>query len=234
MTTAASTTCGIIVAAGRSERMGGVDKVFAPVAGRPLIAWTIAAFQKCDTIDGIVVVAAPDAVERMRALVSSWRFSKVRDVVAGGDARQDSVRAGIDAAAGAAFVAVHDGARPLVMPEHIAACVALARKHGAAICAARARDTVKEVDADDAPPVVVRTHDRARTWLAQTPQAFDRQLLASAHAAASQPVTDDAALVEAAGARVVICETPYWNLKITTTEDLALAEELLRRRFEEN
>ncbi len=222
----------IIVAAGRSERMGGADKVFTPLAGRPLIAWTIAAFQKCDAIDAIIVVAAPGAVERMRALVSSWRFTKVRDVVAGGDARQDSVRAGLDAAEGAAYVAVHDGARPLITPDQIAACVALARSHGAAACAAPARDTIKEVDPGE-PPAIARTHARARAWLAQTPQVFARELLARAHAAANGPATDDAALVEAIGERVVICEAPYWNLKITTTEDLTLAEALIRRRFDQ-
>lgn len=225
-------TCAIIVAAGRSERMGGMDKVHAPLAGRPLIAWTIAAFQRCDGIGAIVVVAAPERVARMEALVASWRFTKVRAVVAGGDARQDSVRNGLDAAPAAPLIAVHDGARPLVTPEQIAACVALARAHGAAICAAPARDTVKDVDAGD-PPAVARTHERGRTWLAQTPQVFRRDTLARAHAAASSSATDDAALVEALGERVAICETPYWNLKVTTPEDLAIAESLLRRRFEE-
>jgi len=220
---------GIIVAAGRSERMGGMDKVFAPLAGRPLLAWTLAAFKKSDAIDGIVVVASPESMSRMRGFVAEWRFDKVTAVVAGGATRQLSVRAGIEAAADAAIVAIHDGARPLVTPELIARGVALARETGAALCAVPARDTVKDVEGD--PPVVAATPDRARAWLAQTPQVFDRQLLLDAHARAEADATDDSALVEATGHRVRVYEGDYANIKITTPEDLIVAEALLRARL---
>ncbi len=220
---------GIVVAAGRSERMGGMDKVFAPLAGRPLLAWTLAAFKKCDAINGIVVVASADNLSRVRGLVAEWRFDKVTAVVAGGATRQLSVRAGIEAAADAAIVAIHDGARPLVTPELITRGVALARETGAALCAVPARDTVKDVEGD--PPVVAATPDRARAWLAQTPQVFDRQLLLDAHIRAEADATDDSALVEATGHRVRVYEGDYANIKITTPEDLIVAEALLRERL---
>jgi 2-C-methyl-D-erythritol 4-phosphate cytidylyltransferase len=219
----------IIVAAGRSERMGGVDKLFATLAGRPLIVWTLAAFKKCDAIDAAVVVASPDAVDRVRALVREWRFSNVAAVVPGGALRQDSVRAGLDAAGAAAIVAVHDGARPLVTPELIARGVRLAREHGAALCAVPSRDTIKEVEGD--PPLVRSTPDRRRMWLAQTPQVFDRALFARAHAAAAGPATDDAALVEALGYPVYVYEGAASNLKVTTPEDLRVVEALLQARL---
>jgi 2-C-methyl-D-erythritol 4-phosphate cytidylyltransferase len=220
---------GIIVAAGRGERMGGIDKVFAPLAGRPLVVWTLAAFKKCEAVDEIVVVAAPESVDRTWALVREWRFTKVTAVVPGGATRQASVRAGTDAAARASVVAVHDAARPLVTPDLIAQGVALAREHGAALCAIRSRDTVKDVEGD--PPVVRATPDRDRMWLAQTPQVFDRALLLRAHDAASSSATDDAALVEALGHVVHVYEGAPSNFKVTTTEDLILAEALLRERL---
>lgn len=219
----------IVVAAGRSERMGGGEKVFAQLMGRPLLAWTLGAFKRCDDIAEVIVVAAPDAVQRMQDFVREWRFSKVTAVVAGGATRQDSVRAGIDFASEAAIVAVHDGARPLVTPELISAGVDLARRTGAALCAVPARDTVKDVDGD--PPVVTGTPDRNRVWLAQTPQVFDRKLLLEAHTRASGSATDDAALVEALGHPVHVYEGAASNFKVTTPEDLIIAEALLRERF---
>ena len=220
---------GIVVAAGRGERMGGIDKVFAALMGRPLLAWTLGAFKQCDAIERVVVVASPQSVERVRDFCAEWRFGKVTDVVPGGETRQDSVRAGLEAAEDAAIVAIHDAARPLVTPDLIARGVALARESGAALCAIPSRDTVKEVDGD--PPVVRATPDRARIWLAQTPQVFDRALLLDAHRRATSAATDDAALVEAAGHPVRVYEGSASNMKITTQEDLIIAEALLRERF---
>ncbi len=221
---------GIVVAAGRSERMGGVDKVFAQLMGRPLLAWPLRAFKMCVAIEGVVLVVAPDAVDRAASLVHEWGFTNVVDIVPGGAQRQDSVRAGIDAARGAAIVAVHDGARPLVTAEMIERGIALARECGAAVCAAPARDTVKQAGGD--PPVVLATIDRATAWLTQTPQVFDRGLLLRAHEAAAFSATDDAALVEALGHDVRLYEGAHWNLKVTSPEDLIIAEALLRERLD--
>lgn len=222
---------GIVVAAGRSQRMGGADKVFAQLVGRPLIAWSLRAFQRCDAIEAAVLVVAPESVSRAATLVREWRFAKIAEIVAGGEQRHDSVRAGLDAASSAAIIAVHDGARPLVTPELIERGVALARASGAAICAVPSRDTVKHADAGD-PPSIEATIDRSSSWLAQTPQCFSRELLVRAHMAAGQSAaTDDAALVEALGERVRLYEGAYWNLKVTEPDDLVVAEALLRQRL---
>lgn len=218
---------GVLVAAGRSQRMDGIDKVFVPVMGRPLVVWPLTAFKKCDEVEAVIVVASD--VGRMRALVRDWRFDKVVDVVQGGETRQDSVRAGLDAARDAGIVVVHDAARPLVTPEMIAEGVALARESGAAVCAVPATDTVKQVAGD--PPVVQATPDRAGLWLAQTPQVFDRALLLDAHQRATDAATDDAALVEAAGHTVRVYRGASWNIKVTTQDDVIIAEALLRERF---
>jgi 2-C-methyl-D-erythritol 4-phosphate cytidylyltransferase len=220
---------GIVVAAGRSERMGGIDKVFAPLMGRPLLAWTLRAFKTCEAIEGVVVVAAPESIGNMQAFIREWRFDNVTAVVPGGATRQASVRAGLDATDGAAIVAVHDAARPLVTPEMINEGVALARERGAALCATPARDTLKDVDVEAR--VVRGTIDRGSTWLAQTPQVFDRELLLRAHANAQGAMTDDAALVEAMGEPVCVYEGPGSNLKVTDADDLIVAEALLRERF---
>jgi 2-C-methyl-D-erythritol 4-phosphate cytidylyltransferase len=230
MTQLTGSACGIVVAAGRAERMGGGGKIFVEVMGRPLIAWTLGAFKRCEAIDDVVVVALEGEVERMQALVREWRFDeKVTAVVPGGSTRQESVRAGLEASDGAAIVAVHDGARPLVTPETIARGVELAREHGAALCAIPSRDTVKDVFGD--PPVVAATPERSRMWLAQTPQCFHRALLVEAHAKAAGEATDDAALVEAMGRAVVVYEGAPSNFKVTTAEDLIVAEALLRERL---
>jgi 2-C-methyl-D-erythritol 4-phosphate cytidylyltransferase len=228
MSTIAGEAWAVIVAAGRSARMDGVDKLFTTLAGRPLLAWTVGAFQRSRSVDAIVVVTAEDRVERVTSLVSEWRFTKVRDVVVGGAERQHSVRAGVEAVAGADVVAIHDGARPLVTPDLIERGVTLARETGAAICAVPSSDSVKEVDGE----IVRAAHDRSRIWLAQTPQVFERELLLEAHARAEGVATDDAALVEALGREVRVYEGDAANIKVTTHEDLLIAETLLRARLE--
>lgn len=212
--------------------MGGTNKVFAQLVGRPLIVWTLGAFQSCGAIDEIVVVTAPDALDRLGDLIVEWRFDrKVSAVVAGGATRQESVRAGLDVAPDAAIVAIHDGARPLITPDLIERGIALARETGAALCATPARDTIKEVSDD--PPTVAATPDRAAMWIAQTPQCFERALLLRAHEQAKGEATDDAALVEAIGHKVAVYEGAPSNIKVTAPDDLIIAEALLRKRFEE-
>lgn len=220
---------GIIVAAGKSERMGGIDKVFATLMGRPLLVWTLTAFKKCEDIHAIVIVAAPDAVNRMTDFVAEWRFPRVAAIVAGGETRQQSVRAGLEASSEASIVAIHDGARPLVTAEMISHGIAIARESGAAVCGVPSRDTVKLVEGD--PPLVRSTPERSIVWIAQTPQIFSRSLLLDAHERATSTQTDDAALVEAIGHPVQAYEGAAWNLKITTPDDLIIAEALLRERF---
>ena len=222
--------CAIIVAAGSSVRMGGVDKLFAELMGRPLLAWTLSAFKRCAVINDIVVVSSSNSIPRLEALVDEWRFaSHVSAIIPGGDTRQESVRAGLEAASGAAIVAIHDGARPLVTSELIEQGVALAEKTGAALCAMPAHDTVKVAEGD--PPLVQSTLEREMLWLAQTPQSFELSLILEAHRAAEAVATDDAALVEALGRPVTIYPGSPSNIKVTTAEDLLVADVLLRARF---
>jgi 2-C-methyl-D-erythritol 4-phosphate cytidylyltransferase len=219
----------VVVAAGSSERMAGLDKVWAPVRDanglpRPLLAYTLAAFEACEAIDRVALVVAENAVALAQALVRDAPFEKVCAVVAGGARRQDSVRAGLDALGPCDWAVVHDGARPLVTPALIERGLAEARATGAACCALPVADTVKE--SDDGLRVA-RTLDRARLWLAQTPQVFRYGLLLQAHRSADDDATDDAALVEALGVEVRLYEGSPRNIKVTSPDDLALVEALL-------
>jgi 2-C-methyl-D-erythritol 4-phosphate cytidylyltransferase len=217
----------VIVAAGRGRRMAGVDKLLAPLAGRPLLVHTLAAFQECEAVQRVVLVMAADRLEEGRELVRAHGFDKVAAVCAGGERRQDSVRAGLEALGPCEWVAVHDGARPLVTARLIEEGLAAARETGAAICAVPVSDTIKEVTASGE---VERTVERKGLWLVQTPQVFRYDLLLEAHRAARIEATDDAALVEAMGGRVRVYMGSPRNIKVTTPEDLALAEALVTGR----
>lgn len=222
-------TGAVIVAAGRSERMDGDDKLWAPLTDtggvtRPLLAYALRAFQSCTRINRIVLVAAPDAVERAQALVRDEGLDSVCAVVPGGARRQDSVRAGLEALSPCDWVAVHDGARPLVTPELIERGIEAARETGASCCALPASDTVKEAGEDG---LAIRTIDRARVWLAQTPQTFRYDLLLDAHRRCESDATDDASMVEALGVRVRLYEGSRRNMKVTTQEDLVVVRALL-------
>ncbi len=216
----------VIVGAGASERMRGVDKVFVPLGGRPLILHSLLAFDECPAIDRIVLVLARDAVERGRALVAESGLRKVAAVGPGGDRRQDSVRAGLTALGDCEVVAVHDAARPLVTPDLIAAGLEAGRRTGAAVCAVPSRDTIKQADGRK----VQKTLDRGTLWLVQTPQVFRLGLLLWAHEQVTDDVTDDAAMVERVGGDVTVFDGTPLNLKVTVPDDLLLAEALLRLR----
>jgi 2-C-methyl-D-erythritol 4-phosphate cytidylyltransferase len=218
----------IIVAAGRSERMGGVIKPWAPLVGsdgqsRPLLAYPLRVLGNLESIDEIVVVVSPDAVAQARDLAASEELHVNCTVVPGGVRRQDSVRAGLDALDECTAVVVHDGARPLVTPELIERGIDAAMETGASCCAIPAPDTVKEADGR----VVTRTLERSKLWLAQTPQVFGYDLLMKAHEAFIGDATDDAAMVEALGVEVRLFEGSSRNMKVTTQDDLALVQALL-------
>ncbi len=218
----------MIVAAGRSQRMAGDDKLWLEIAGadggdRPLVAYAIAAFQSCSAISRIALVVSQDKIGTTTALVEEQGFDKVFAIVAGGARRQDSVCAGLDATGTCDFVVVHDGARPLVTQLLIEGVLAAALDTGASCCAIPVPDTVKETF-DGA---IIRTLDRSTLMLAQTPQAFRHDLLLKAHNSSSAQATDDASMVEALGVSVRIVPGSPRNIKVTTPEDLALAQALL-------
>ena len=203
--------------------MAGADKLFTEVAGQPLLAHAIAPFQECASIDRIVLVMAPLNLKRGRDLVERYGFTKATALVKGGERRQDSVRLGLEALGGCDYVAVHDGARPLVTPELIARGLEAARETGAAAPALPIADTVKEAGPNG---IVLRTLDRSRLWAVQTPQVFRYELLLRAHREITADVTDDAAMVEALGEPVRLFEGSRANIKVTTVEDLTLIKAL--------
>lgn len=218
----------IIVAAGKSRRMG-FDKILAPIHGKPVIYWSLAAFQKCKDVDEIVVVVHEDAMEQLRELVATEKLTKVRAVVAGGKERHFSVWNGLQAvkSEGCEFVAIHDGARPLVTPGLISSCLALARKRGAACCAAPVADTVKRASRE---LHVTDSVERKNLWAMQTPQIFSSALILQAYAsliAHNEFVTDEVSAVQKIGKRVALVENKDYNFKITFPRDLPLAEQVL-------
>ena len=219
-------TGAILLAAGRSERMGGVDKLLQPLAGPPVIAHSIACLAAAPAIDHIVVVASAANREAISACVEE--LAPGANVTTGGERRRDSVAAGLAALPpGCDHVVIHDGARPLLTPDLIEAALDGARGTGAAICAVPVRDTVKQAGDDG---FVRATLSREGLWLAQTPQAFRLDLLRRAHAATDSDATDDAALVEMLGEPVRLVRGSQQNLKLTTPEDFAMAAALLAAR----
>lgn len=219
------TTGAIIVAAGSSQRMGGIDKLLAPLRGRPVIAHSIAVFGSHPRIEALAVVVSPGNQTAIRAIVAE--LAPDARVVLGGARRRDSVANGLDALAHCEYVLVHDGARPLVTADMIDAALDGAIQSGASLCAVPVSDTVKRA-ADDG--LVASTVNRDRLWLAQTPQAFRTDVLRRAHAAHDIDATDDAALVELIEEPVRLVMGSSENLKITTPADLALAEAILASR----
>jgi 2-C-methyl-D-erythritol 4-phosphate cytidylyltransferase/2-C-methyl-D-erythritol 2,4-cyclodiphosphate synthase len=223
-------TTALIAAAGRGERLGRPEcKAFVILAGKPLVGYALETLRSCPEITSIVLVVAPPDVERARvSLIRSGSGSAER-VVAGGADRMASVRAGLaELDAACDTVLVHDGARPFVTPELIRRCLSAAAQHAAAIAALPARDTIKEVTPEQ---VVAATLDRSRLWLVQTPQVFRSALLVEAHARAFRDgvsATDDASLVEGLGHPVHVVMGEPGNIKITSPEDLAKAESLVR------
>lgn len=222
-------TTAIVVAAGPGTRLkGGGPKGFVPIAGVPLFIRALRAMDNAATISAIVAVVPPAEQPKGVQFVEThgpWRCPV--SVVEGGAERQDSVRAGIAAATGTDLIAIHDAARPFVRTEVTEAVVAMARRHGAAIVAIPASDTVKQVHADG---WVEATPPRDHLWLAQTPQVFRADIIRTAHERAAADgviATDDAALVERMGVRVYVVAGNPENRKITTPDDLRWAEWLL-------
>lgn len=220
-----ATAGAVIVAAGGSRRMGGIDKIFAPLAGRPLVAHAVSAFNAHAGFESLVLVVAAERVAEADAALRRFTFRKLAAICAGGERRQDSVRLGLERIGRVDIVAIHDGARPLVTGDLLSAGLAAVQETGAATAAIPVVDTLKQ--ADDA-GIVFRTVPRDRLWAVQTPQFFDYALLLAAHREARAEVTDDAMLIEARGGRVKLFPGSPRNLKVTTPDDLLLAEALLR------
>ena len=215
----------VIVAAGSASRMGGIDKILAPLGGEPVIVHSVRAYEQCDAIREIVIVTASEKLEEVARLCGG--FSKVRAVVAGGKSRPESVMLGLNALSEKMrLAAIHDGARPLITWQVIDRTVRAANSYGAAAPAVPVKDTVKVVRGG----VVDHTPDRSTLMAVQTPQVFDADLLKGALRKALQEealITDDCSAVERLGMSVKIVEGDERNIKITTPMDLTIGQLLL-------
>ncbi|NLB60580.1 MAG: 2-C-methyl-D-erythritol 4-phosphate cytidylyltransferase [Lentisphaerae bacterium] len=222
--------CGIIVAAGRGERMGpDVDKVFLSLGAKPVLVYSLLAFEKCTDIEEVILVVRKDRIESARCAVQMFGCTKVRKIIAGGSQRQISVSHGLaELGEDTAIVAVHDGARPCITPALISETIKSAKQHGSGVAAVKITDTVKEVEKG---MQISRTIDRTKLWRAQTPQTFKRELLEKAFQAVRKKklrVTDEAAAVELVSRTVRLVPASSSNIKITSPDDLVLAAALLR------
>ena len=221
--------CGaVIVAAGSASRMGGIDKVMAPLGGEPMILRTARAFEDCEAVKEIVIVTREDLMGPIAELCSG--FTKIRSVVQGGSSRQESVKLGLLAfSKEVRLAAVHDGARPLVSGELIDKVIRAAHSYGVAAPAIPVKDTIKVFEGG----FIAATPDRSTLRAVQTPQVMDRDLLLGALEKAEQEgtaLTDDCSAVEHIGMRVRLVEGEERNLKVTTPLDLKIAELLLEEK----
>ena len=221
--------CGaVIVAAGSASRMGGIDKVMAPLGGEPMILRTVRAFEDCEAVKEIVIVTRQDLMGPIAEICSG--FTKIRSIVQGGSSRQESVKLGLLAfSKEVRLAAVHDGARPLVSGELIDKVIRAAHSYGAAAPAIPVKDTIKVFEGG----FIAATPDRSTLRAVQTPQVMDRDLLLGALEKAEQEgtaLTDDCSAVEHIGMRVRLVEGEERNLKVTTPLDLKIAELLLEEK----
>ncbi|NEW09688.1 2-C-methyl-D-erythritol 4-phosphate cytidylyltransferase [Paenibacillus sp. SYP-B3998] len=219
----------VIVAAGKGSRMRTAEsKQYLLLGQKPILVHTLQLFQNIHAVDEIILVVGEADVERCRGYVQGYGLSKVTSVIAGGNERQDSVKRGLDALQDSTeCVLVHDGVRPFTNIEHVFECIRKAQEQDAAVLAVPVKDTIKIVNAAKQ---IQSTPDRRSLWAIQTPQAFRLALLKEAHERAERDAfigTDDAMLVERMGITVHVVEGDYYNIKITTPEDLPWAEWIL-------
>jgi 2-C-methyl-D-erythritol 4-phosphate cytidylyltransferase len=220
----------IIVAAGGSRRMG-FDKLFTPIAGKLVLAHSMEAFERAESVGEIIVVARQDRHREIKEMARAENFKKVRAIIPGGERRQDSVSAGLKKLGeNAEYAAVHDAARPLITPQQVERVYEVCRVRGAAASAEPVTDTLKHADVDLA---VTSSVDRHHLFAMQTPQIFETKLLREAYRAVFDQeisVTDEVSAVERLGHKVFLVPNEDVNFKITYPQDLPLAEFVLRQR----
>ena len=221
----------IVVAAGESRRMQGIDKIFYPLNGVPLVLHSISVLWAHPLIGRIVLVTSKRNIEQAQDLIAAQHPGGSISVCEGGDRRQDSVRLGLERLEGCDLVVVHDGARPFISQKLLERGISAVHDGGAAIAAVPVKDTIKQSDGGD---IVARTIPRDKLRSVQTPQIFGASLLKEAHQQVRQTVTDDASMVEAMGHPVKLFFGSYYNIKITTPEDLTFAQAIISLRADKN
>jgi 2-C-methyl-D-erythritol 4-phosphate cytidylyltransferase len=209
----------VIVAAGTSQRMAGINKLFAPLKEKPLLAWSVDICQGCSLVQQIVLVLGDEDLVRGRKLKKERGWYKVT-LCSGGARRQDSVRQGLRRIRGCDWVMIHDGARPFLTLSLIEDGLKIAEEVGAAVAAVPVKDTIKLAGYGT---LIEETLQRDKLWAAQTPQIFSFDMITRAYEDLATEVTDDAAAVERLGYKVKLYTGDYKNIKVTTPEDLALA-----------
>jgi 2-C-methyl-D-erythritol 4-phosphate cytidylyltransferase len=217
----------IIAAAGASNRMCGIDKMFAPLGDKPVLARVVGVFEASPLVDRIVIVLNASNLAQGQKLNEVENWQKVDAIIPGGPRRQDSVKEGLARLTNCRWIIIHDGARPLVNVELIENGLIAAKGTGAAVAAVPVTDTIKVAGEQN---LVRETLPRQKLWAVQTPQVFKFDIINRAYQAADSEVTDDAALVEALGIRVKLYLGDYDNIKLTTPADLVGAELLWQRR----
>jgi 2-C-methyl-D-erythritol 4-phosphate cytidylyltransferase len=221
---------GIVVAGGKSERMGqNIDKAFLSLGTKPVLIYSLLAFEKCHDVEEVVLVVRKERIEAARYAAQMFGCNKVKNIVAGGSKRQDSVMAGLEMIEDECeIITVHDGARPCVTPELISETIKSAKAYGSGVAAVKITDTVKVVEKN---MVISETIDRTKLWRVQTPQSFKRELIVKAFDFIKKKkmlVTDESSAVELVSKDVRIVATTPSNIKITTPDDLVLAAALMR------
>jgi 2-C-methyl-D-erythritol 4-phosphate cytidylyltransferase len=209
----------VVVAAGTSQRMVGINKLFASLKGKPLLAWSVDTCQRYRLVQQIVLVLNDENLARGQKLKKERGWSKVT-LCQGGARRQDSVKEGLKQIRGCDLVMIHDGARPFLTPDLIEDGLKAVGETKAAVAAVPVKDTIK-LTADE--KLVGETLQRERLWAAQTPQMFSFDVITRAYENLATEITDDAAAVERLGHEVQLYMGDYKNIKVTTAEDLALA-----------
>ncbi len=223
----------IIVAAGKGKRMNkGMNKIFLHLLSKPILYYTLKIFQECDLIDEIIIVTQKNYIKKIKDIKNQNKFNKIKKIIVGGKERQDSAYNGLISIKNAKnedIIIIHNGSNPLVKEKEIADCVNAAKQYGAAAVGFKLKDTIKKTSND----FVEKTIDRKDVYQIQTPQAIQYKLFIDAFDNARKKkinVTDDVSLVEALGKKVKIVPCSYENIKITTPDDLAIAEGILLKR----
>lgn len=219
----------VIVAAGSSRRMGGINKLLLDLDGKTVLERTVEVFQKNPDINEIILTARQEDIKEYKALLS--KFKKVKNIVVGGETRQKSVANGIAACDdNCTLLAIHDGARPLVTQQIISETVAAAKEYGAASCAVPVKDTIKIIDDNS---FITDTPERSTLRAVHTPQCFDKKLYCACVeklGEKAKDMTDDCRLAELCGVKVKLTDSSYTNIKITTAEDIPFAISILKER----
>lgn len=210
--------------------MGGLNKQFADLGGKPVLARTLLAFQACDYVNEIIISTRKNDIQKITDMAAEFSISKLKAVVEGGETRAQSVRNAVAAVSeDSGFIAIHDGARPLITQQSIKSAVEKAFECGAAAVGVPVKDTLKKVNSDMS---IECTVDRSMLFAVQTPQVFEKQLYLSALSSSddSENCTDDCLLIEKIGGRVTMVLGDSSNLKITTPDDLPIAEAIIKLR----